>query len=78
MVGGNRFIARKVIQSLGRAVDRGEREAAAELRRLLERNYLRGDVAYDLVFERYHPLEKWRTGASRERRPVASFERGGA
>ncbi len=78
LVTGNRFIARKVIQRLGRAIDAGDAEEAARLRRLLEGNYLRGKAHYDLLFERYEPLEKWKTGRSRERRALASFDSGEA
>lgn len=73
---GNRYIARKLIQRLGRAHDRGDREGLAMLRRLLEQNYLKGNVRYELLFERYDPLAKWRTGADLERRSVAIFDTG--
>lgn len=76
MVTGNRYLARKVIQRLGRAYDEGEREEAERLRQLLEHDYLIGTAHYELVFERYQPLEKWRTGANRERRSLASFDSG--
>ena len=76
IVTGNRYIARKVIQRLGRAHDAGEAEEVERLRRLLERNYLKGRVHYELLFERYRPLEKWKTGESRERRSLASFDSG--
>lgn len=75
---GNRYIARKVIQRLGRAHDRGDVEGARRLRSLLERTHLRGSVRYELVFESYPPLEKWRTGQSTERRSIASFDTDGA
>ncbi|HEX5760338.1 MAG TPA: hypothetical protein VF121_14210 [Thermoanaerobaculia bacterium] len=76
IVTGNRYIARKVIQRLGRSHDAGEAAEVERLRRLLERNYLKGGVGYELLFERYEPLEKWRTGASRERRSLARFDSG--
>lgn len=76
MVAGNRYIARKVIQKLGRAHDRGETAEVARLRQLLESNYLRGKVRYEILYERYHPLEKWRAGTSRERRSLGSFNSG--
>ena len=76
MVTGNRYIARKLIQRLGRALDRGEAQEAARLRQLLEHTHLRGRVHYQLRFERYEPLEKWDTGQSRESRVLADFETG--
>ena len=76
IVGGNRWVGRKVIQRLGRAVDKGRTEEAADLRRLLEKSYLKGRVGYELLFERYEPLEKWKTGKSQETRRLASFESG--
>ena len=76
MVTGNRFIARKLIQRLGRAHDRGETAEAARLRALLEDTHLQGRVGYRLRFERYEPLEKWQTGQNREARDLASFDTG--
>ena len=76
MVAGNRYIGRKVIQRLGRAVERGKTARVEELRRLLEGNYLQGRVRYELVYERYDPIEKWRTGADLERRSVGRFTTG--
>ncbi len=76
IVTGNRYIARKLIQSLGRAHDRGEAEKVEHFRELLEPNYLRGEVRYELLFERYRPLEKWKSGASLEQRSLARFATG--
>ncbi len=67
-----------MIQRLGRAVDKGRTGEVADLRRLLEQNYLRGQVRYELLFERYDPLDKWKTGKSQETRRLASFESGDA
>lgn len=73
---GNRYIGRKVIQRLGRAVERGQAAKVEDLRRLLEQNYLSGRVRYELVFERYDPLQKWRTGANLEQRSLGQFTSG--
>jgi len=73
IVVGNRYVGRKVIQRLGRAVERGESARVAELRRLLEQSYLSGRVQYELVFERYDPMQKWRTGANLEERSLGRF-----
>jgi hypothetical protein len=72
---GNRYIARKVIQRLGQAFDRGDDPEVARLRQLLEQNYLAGSVRYELIFERYTPIENWRTGANIEQRSLAFFDR---
>ena len=42
IVAGNRYIGRKVIQRLGKAVERGQAAKVKDLRRLLEQNYFRG------------------------------------
>lgn len=76
IVTGNRYIGRKVIQRLGRAVERGEAAQVKDLRRLLEQNYLSGRVRYELVFERYDPMQKWRTGANLEERSLGQFTSG--
>lgn len=76
MVTGNRFTARKLIQRLGRAHDRGQAAEVARLRALLEDTHLQGRVRYQLRFERYEPLEKWRTGENSESRDLASFDSG--
>lgn len=76
IVTGNRYIGRKVIQRLGRAVERGEAARVKDLRRLLEQNYLSGRVRYELIFERYDPMQKWRTGANLEERSLGQFTSG--
>jgi hypothetical protein len=76
VVPGNRFTGRKVIQRLGRAVARGETAEVERLRRLLEQTYFRGPVHYELTFERYDPIAKWRTGANLETRSLGRFTSG--
>ncbi len=73
MVKGDRYLAHKVIAKLGAALDEGDGAEAERLRRLLERNYLAGAVEYEVVFESYDPLVKWRTGESLERRGLGRF-----
>jgi hypothetical protein len=73
---GNRYVGRKIIQRLGRAVERGETARVEDLRRLLEENYLSGRVRYELIFERYDPMRKWRTGANLEERRLGQFTSG--
>jgi hypothetical protein len=74
---GNRYVGRKVIQRLGRAVEQGETARVEDLRRLLEQSYLNGRVQYELIFERYNPMQKWRTGANLEERSLGRFTSGG-
>jgi len=76
IVVGNRYVGRKVIQRLGRAVERGEAARAKDLRRLLERNYLSGRVRYELIYERYDPMRKWKTGTNLEERSLGQFMSG--
>jgi hypothetical protein len=76
IVTGNRYVGRKVIQRLGKAVERGEAAQVRDLRRLLEQNYLSRRVGYELIFERYDPMQKWRTGANLEERSLGQFTSG--
>lgn len=76
IVRGNRYVGRKVINKLGRAKKRGRGRKVQKYRQLLESNYLQGDVRYELVYERYDPLEKWETGESRELTSMGRFETG--
>lgn len=73
VVSGDRNIGRKLIQSLGEAREDGDAEEFERLRALLESNYLLGRVEYELVFESYDPLVKWRTGEVTERRSLATL-----
>lgn len=73
IVTGNRYVGRKVIQRLGKAVERGEEAKVKDLRRLLEHHYLNGRVRYELVYERYDPVQKWKTGANLEERSLGRF-----
>ena len=74
IVTGNRNIGRKVINKLGRAKTRDRKGKVKRYRRLLESNYLQGRVRYELVYERYDPLEKWKTGESIELTSLGRFE----
>ena len=76
IVTGNRYTGRKVVQRLGKAIDRGDAARVEELRRLLEQSSLRGRVRYELIFERYDPLEKQRTGANLEERSLGMLTSG--
>jgi hypothetical protein len=76
MVVGNRYTGRKLVQRLGRAHDRRDFARVEELRALLQATHLRGRVRYELIFERYDPLRKWRAGETLERRSLARFESG--
>ncbi len=76
MVRGNRYIARKVVQRLGSALDKGRSEEVAALREQLEGTYLRGRTRYELRYERYDPLLKWRNGATLEQRSLGRFTSG--
>jgi len=78
MVTGNRYVGRKVIDKMGRAKKRGRGRKVKKYRSLLESNYLRGRVRYELVYERYDPLEKWKTGESRELESLGRYETGKA
>ncbi len=78
IVVGNRYTGRKVIQRLGKAVERRKAVEVEDLRRLLEQGYLSGRVRYELIFERYDPMRKWRTGANLEERSLGLFTTGEA
>ncbi len=76
LVIGNRYIGRKVIQRLGRAIEKGEAAKVKDLRLQLETSYLVGRVRYELVFERYDPVQKWKTGANLESRSLGELASG--
>lgn len=76
LVTGNRYVGRKVIQRLGRAIEKGQADKVRDLRLLLEQSYLVGRVRYELVFERYDPVQKWKTGANLESRSLGEFASG--
>lgn len=76
IVTGNRYVGRKVIQRLGRAIEKHRVDQAADLRRILEQDYLNGRVRYELIFERYNPIEKWKTGTNLEVRSLGRFASG--
>lgn len=78
VVVGNRYVGRKVIDKMGRAKKRGRGRRVKKFRSLLESNYLQGRVRYDLIYERYDPLEKWRSGGRSEYENLGSFESGEA
>ncbi|MEJ2086333.1 MAG: hypothetical protein P8Y44_11745 [Acidobacteriota bacterium] len=78
IVTGNRYVGRKVIDKMGRAKKRERGRKVKKYRSLLETNYLRGQVRYELVYERYDPLEKWKTGESRELESLGRYETGKA
>lgn len=76
LVTGNRYVGRKVIQRLGRAIEKGQADKVRDLRQLLEQSYLVGRVRYELVFERYDPVQKWKTGVNLESRSLGEFASG--
>ncbi|MEP7009472.1 MAG: hypothetical protein ABJC13_04040 [Acidobacteriota bacterium] len=76
LVIGNRYIGRKVIQRLGRAIEKGEADKVKDLRLQLETSYLVGRVRYEVVFERYDPVQKWKTGANLESLSLGEFASG--
>lgn len=76
LVTGNRYVGRKVIQRLGRAIEKGQADKVRDLRLLLEQSYLVGRVRYELVFERYDPVQKWKTGVNLESRSLGEFASG--
>ena len=76
IVTGNRFVGRKVINKMGRAKRRGRGRKVRKYRSILESSYLRGQVRYQLVFESYDPLVKWKTGESHTFESLARFEAG--
>lgn len=73
IVRGNRYIASKLIERIGRAEDEGDRPRANHLRGVFEANYLRGEVRYELIHETYDLLEKWTDGTNLERRSLGIF-----
>lgn len=76
MISGDRYVGRKVVQRLGRASDRGELRRVKRLRRQFEQNYLEGSVVdYELIYESFDPLIKWRSGENSEERSLGRFQK---
>jgi hypothetical protein len=61
------------IQALGRAVEAGDADRVARLRRRLEMNYLPAPSRYRLVRRTFDPLERWRTGRIRSEQILQTF-----
>jgi hypothetical protein len=53
---------RDLVQQFGVAVERGQTDEQARLRRVMEKNYLPTPCRYELVVLTYEPLTRWRTG----------------
>jgi hypothetical protein len=62
----------RIVQQLGDAQKRGDRDRVSTLRHLLERNYLSEGTRYELTRLVYNPLERWKTGACRVE-PIETF-----
>lgn len=69
--------AQALIQEIGKAWKQGNESEVSRLRRLLEATYLPTPARYDLVWVRYDPIKRWKTGAF-EITPVRSFPGGEA
>ena len=74
MVRGNRFIARKVIQKMGVAAERGEAAELAACGGCSRTTTSSAGCDIGSSLERYQPLDKWRTGATVERRRLGVFD----
>ena len=68
--------ARRCIQDLGEAVERGDAAQADHVRSYFEPLYLsgRGQIRYAVVARRYDPLERWREGRLQEVRVLREFQ----
>ena len=73
MVRGDRYVGHKLIGKLAAALEEGDRREVRRLRRLLERNYLRGRTRYRVVAETFDPLVRWRGGEDLERRVLGEL-----
>lgn len=66
-----------IVQKLGMALERKDRESARHASRMLERNFLTGATRYQVVKVTYNPLNRWQTGAFEEHSlEVLSYEPG--
>ena len=77
--GAGNVTAQVVVQRMGRAAERGDATALAELRRVFEREHLaahRAPVHYRLVREHYDPIERWTTGGVRAVSELAQWSAG--
>ena len=69
------IVAKRVINSLGKALDEGDLSAIARVRRALESDYLPPDSEYTIVEVSFEPLRRWRSGEM-ETRELAHFRSG--
>lgn len=67
--------AQTLFQEIGAALKQGNESEVRRLRRLLEATYLPLPARYDLVWVRYDPMVRWKTGAF-EITPVRAFPGG--
>jgi hypothetical protein len=72
------IVAFQLIQQLGDAQERGDRDLAGRLRQQIEARFRVPGLRYDLVKVRYAPIPRWKNGAVISRVPIASFAAGQA
>lgn len=71
------IVTYRAVQDLGRAVETGEADEAARLRRTFEARFKAWPAHYDLVkVASDNPLEHWKTGRPQRSTPLASFTAG--
>ncbi len=56
------IVSYQLIQQLGEAVEGGDQTRAEYLRQQLEEQFNVASIRYDLVKQRYRPVEHWKTG----------------
>lgn len=54
--------AKFVIRDLGKAYLEDNKEEVIRLRTLLEKNFLKGNIKYELVSQVYDPIKRWKNG----------------
>ena len=62
IVGNQEIKARVLIQQLGKAHARGDKNEFSRLRNILETNFFKETTKYELILETYQPIQRWKTG----------------
>ena len=76
MADSGAIAANSVINQLGRKYRQGNQSQVRNQRKLLEENYLKGEIEYGLIQETYEPIERWKNGKVNQKLLV-KFKSGG-
>jgi hypothetical protein len=70
------IVAFNLIQQLGHAVEKHDRDLVGRLRQQIEARFRVPGIRYDLVRVRYAPIPRWTSGAVVSQEPLGTFTAG--